>query len=429
VCPARRRRLVFLLLFGGLLALQVWRLAFTPHGLATTWTRSGGTALIPATGHGVTQEFLMGADGLAGVRVQPVGVGVDDGDLTGTVVFTLADVTTGVPVPVARRAVPAAEVVAAGAFHFRIPEVRASRNRRFALGVQHVGAADDRPLRLRARRDDAHPHGRFVVDGQERWGALVFDTVSRRATLPFWTHEVLRPWPSWVRSWWTVAAALLLFNAALAWASAVAVGFGAPPAGPAVELPGPADEPPDGRPRRIALLATCGLVLAGTVIVLLPQPEHQALRLIDHLGDAEIRSSWPTLRQGVAVQAVALFGPVHRALVALPTSALTWTVDVPPGAHLRGGVAMRPDVWTAPSDGANLEIFVEDQAQRTLVARFTLAPYLFEDHRRLFPIDIPLEPWAGRRVTLTLATDPERWGNAVNDVPLWVEPRMEWPRK
>jgi hypothetical protein len=429
VCAARRRRLVFLLLFGGLLALQVWRLAFTPHGVTTTWTRAGDALLVAATGQGVTQEFLMGADGLAGVRMQPVGAGVNDGGLTGTVVLTLADITTGVPVPVARRAVPVAEVVADQAFQFRIPEVRDSRNRRFALRVQHVGAADDRPLRLRARRDDAHPHGRFVVDSQERWGALVFDTVSRRATLPFWKHEVLRPWPSWVRSWWTIAAALLLFNAALAWASAVAVGFGVPPAGPTVEQPEPAAEPASGRPRRVALLATCGLVLAGTVIVLLPQPEHQELRLIDHLGDADIRSSWPTLREGVAVQAVALFGPVHRALVALPTSALSWTVDVPPGAHLRGGVAMRPDVWTAPSDGANLEVFVEDQAQRTMVARFTLVPYLFEEHRRLFPLDVPLEPWAGRRVTLTLATDPERWGNAVNDVPLWVEPRLEWPRE
>jgi hypothetical protein len=41
---------------------------------------------------------------------------------------------------------------------------------------------------------------------------------------------------------------------------------------------------------------------------------------------------------------------------------------------------------------------------------------------------VSLDPWAGRTVTLAFETDPERWGNAVNDVPLWLEPRIEWPR-
>jgi len=183
-----------------------------------------------------------------------------------------------------------------------------------------------------------------------------------------------------------------------------------------------------GAARRAALLAAVAVVLAGNVVALWPTPAGRSITLIDQLADATIESSWPSIRQGIAVQLVTIHAPVFRAMVALPVSRVAWTVDVPRGAFLRGGAAMRADVWRAPSDGANLSVYVEAATGRTLVAQYTLAPYLYEHHRNLFPLEVPLEPWAGQAVTLAFETDPERWGNFVNDVPVWVEPRIEWPR-
>jgi hypothetical protein len=177
------------------------------------------------------------------------------------------------------------------------------------------------------------------------------------------------------------------------------------------------------------MLAVESVVAPGTVLALWPVPTSGTIALADHLGDAAIHTTTPSLLDAVSVDAVAISGRAHRVIVALPTTRLAWTIDVPPAAVLHGGAAMRPDVWLQPSDGANLEISVEEGGERTLVARYTLAPFLFEDHRTLFPVEVPLAPWAGRRVTLAFETDPERWGNAVNDVPVWVEPRIEWPRR
>ena len=135
------------------------------------------------------------------------------------------------------------------------------------------------------------------------------------------------------------------------------------------------------------------------------------------------------MHEGIAIEPVAILGRVYVSVVALPTSRLEWTLDVPKGALLLGDVAMRPDVWLAEGDGANLIVSVApEDGEAVEVARYTLFPYVVGSHRALHQLRVSLEPWAGQTVRLVFETDPERWGNAVNDVPLWVDPRIEWPR-
>jgi hypothetical protein len=273
------------------------------------------------------------------------------------------------------------------------------------------------------------PQAGLFADGVEQWGDLVFETSSRRATLPFWIHEVLRPWPAWVSAWPTVVGALVIFNAVLAWACAHAVGVvGADPtsAGPAVVVD-PSVESRQAVTRR-ATAAVCLIVVLGLVVAARPTGRYRALDLIDALPDARIETTWASLHAGVSAEPVVLFGRVHRAIVALPTAVIGWEVEVPNGAVLRMGAAMRPDMWTLEGDGIQMRVTVHHAGGHSRVADLTLFPFGVPAHRTLVPIEVPLHRWAGQRVTIALESTPERWGNAVNDVPVWVAPRIEWPR-
>ena len=102
-----------------------------------------------------------------------------------------------------------------------VPADQGSRGITYQVDVRHVHMAEGPAIDLAVTRDDALRAGRLFADGREQWGDLVFETSSRRATLPYWMHEVLRPWPAWVRAWPPIALGLLTFNVVLAWACAL----------------------------------------------------------------------------------------------------------------------------------------------------------------------------------------------------------------
>ncbi len=414
------------MLFGACLLWQIWRLLLTPYGLASTWTHGGDLVAESAGGAGLSQDIHMGADGFDGLWVRAAPRPAGEPPTSGPVVVTLSLLSDQAAGPVLwRQVLDAAAIDTGRAVHLAFPAIRASRGERYRLGVRHAPPPDATPLRLLARRDDAHPHARFDVDGRERWGDLMFEASSRRATLPYWKHEVLRPWPAWMQSWWTIGAVLLLFNLLLARACALAVS--APPA--TIAPAGSHSSAAPGAAGRAALLAVGLIASAGVAIALLPVPALREIRLDAHLRDADIQTTWPSMHLAVEAQTVAINGAVLDAIVSLPTTQMAWAIDVPRGALLVGGAAMRPDVWYKDSDGATLTVTVEDeQGTRHRVASYTLVPYVVGEHRMVHPLRVSLDPWSGQTVTVLFETDPERWGNAVNDVPLWVEPRIVWPR-
>lgn len=363
----------------------------------------------------------MGADGLDGVWLRPI---VTDGSPHGELLVDLSAIHDNVPIRVERVVLAAADVVRAGRLNVPFRIVRASRGHSYQVDVRHVRIGDGPAIELHATREDALPAGRLFVDGREQWGDLVFETSSRRATLPYWIHEVLRPWPAWVSSWPAVVIGLLGFNLVLAWACARAVGLGRPE-----------DE---SEPSRIgasdltvtpaAVAAVTMIAVIGTAVAGRPVGRYRSLDLITALPDAHIETTWPALHDGVSTETVVFAGRVHRAVVAMPTSSISWTIDVPRGAVLRLGAAMRADVWEKQSDGIQMIVAVDDDGGRTVAADLTLFPMGVLAHRALMPVEVSLHRWAGQRVTIVLRSTPERWGNAVNDVPVWTEPRIEWPR-
>lgn len=419
-----RARVAFLLLYGALLLWQIDRWFLTPHGIVSTWgSRASSRSVSAGSQSGVSQTFTMGADGLDGVWLRPVaGAGSTQGDL----VVDLSLVEGERRVRLERVVVPAADAIRRSSLHVPFRQVRHSRGHTYQIDVRHVRAAAGPVIDLRVSRDDALPSGRLFADRREQWGDLVFETSSRRATLPYWVHEVLRPWPSWVSAWPAVLLACLAFNGALAWACARAVGLGEP-------AESRSSVATTTRPHRravtpaalaaVSLVTVCGVAVAGR-----PTGRFQALDLIAALPDARLETTWPTLHSGVSPQPVLFGDRAHRGLVAMPTTTIAWTVDVPSGAVLRLGAAMRADMWERESDGIQMSVAIEHAGGQTVAADLTLFPMGVPAHRALMPIEVPLQPWAGQRITIVLKTTPERWGNAVNDVPVWTDPRIEWPR-
>jgi hypothetical protein len=373
----------------------------------------------------VSQTFDMEADGLDGVWLYPA---ITAGAAHGELLVDLLQVHGEMRQRLLRVAVPATDVSNSVALRVPFRPIRASRGVTYQVDVRHVHMADGPAIDLAVTRENVVRTGRLFVDGREQWGDLVFETSSRRATLPYWMHDVLRPWPAWVRAWPTIALVLLIFNAVLAWACALAVGVtGADPEAQAL-----ADAAP-GQTERVTVLPSARLAVwliavIGVVLAARPTGRYRSIDLIDALPDAHVDTTWPSLHAAISPELVVFFGRIHRSIVAMPTSTIRWEVDVPRGAVLRFGAAMRPDMWTRESDGIQMRVRVEHDGTSTQVAELTLVPMLVEMHKRLHQGEVGLNPWAGRRVTLAFESTPERFGNAVNDVPVWTEPRIEWPR-
>lgn len=422
--PSSRAWAAFGLLYGVLLAWQVDRWFFTPHGLVSTWDDRRSTLSVSAgTPGGLSQSFVMGADGLDGLWLRPVS---DTRAVAGELLVDVLAVEGGRKSRVERVAMPAAAVASSRSLHVPLRSQRHSRGRAYEVVLRHVHFDPGPALAFVVTRENQLADGRLFADGVEQWGDLVFETSSGRATLPFWLHEVLRPWPAWVRAWPTVTGVLVVFNLLLAWACAQATGV-VGPRGEALAVesrvrPAPVD------PRRVGRLAVGALVVAGIVVAILPTPSHRTLHLVDALPEAAIETTWSVLHDGVSPGPVVFNGRIHRSIVAMPTTRLSWTVDVPPDAVLKLGAAMRPDMWEKESDGIQMRVAITHAGARTVASDLTFFPLGVPEHRRLFTFDVPLQRWAGQRIVIELETTPERWGNAVNDVPVWADPRIEWPR-
>ena len=421
-----RARTAFLLLYGALLAWQVDRWCVTRHGVVSTWAdRHDGLVVSAGAPGGVSQTFVMGADGFDGVWLRP---SVTGGAPRGALLVDLLQVQGHAQQRVAKVVVPASDATSGASLHVRFRPVKASRGLIYQLNVRHADVGGGPAISLAATREDAVRGGRFVADGVEQWGDLVLETSSSRATLPYWLHEVLRPWPAWVQAAPTVVAVLVAFNLLLAWACARATGLvgDATVRSAPVGLPAPGAR--GGPPLPLATGVVLVIVLAGAAFAARPTGRFRSLDLIAALPDARYETTWPSLHSGISEQALLIDGHILRAIVALPTSTIRWTVDVPRDAVLRFGAAMRPDMWERESDGIEMRVRVEHAAGATTVTEYTLVPMLVPAHKRLYATEVPLQPWVGQRVTIVFETTPERWGNAVNDVPVWTEPRIEWSR-
>jgi hypothetical protein len=181
------------------------------------------------------------------------------------------------------------------------------------------------------------------------------------------------------------------------------------------------------RNRPVLLIAT--LVIAGVLVAWFWRSrqdavEPGALDLIELFPDAEKRTTMASLEDAYRIETVTIDGDRKRSIFAHPFSRITWEVTVPPDGKLRTAVALRPDVWNVPGDGALFRIGVSEGPTYTDLFKARLRPADQPADRRWFPVEVDLAPYAGREVKLIFNTEPGESGNAVGDACVWGTPRI-----
>lgn len=152
--------------------------------------------------------------------------------------------------------------------------------------------------------------------------------------------------------------------------------------------------------------------------------ETGAIDLIELFPDAEKRTTMASLEDAYKIETVTIDGDRRRAIFAHPFSRITWTVTVPPRGLLRTAVALRPDVWNVPGDGALFRVGVSDGPTYSELFKARLRPADQPADRRWFPVELDLSAYQGREVKLIFNTEPGESGNAVGDACVWGTPRI-----
>jgi hypothetical protein len=221
VGPGRGRLLAAVVATAVLLGAEAWLLA---------GKRSGEVAYLPAAAETVaslevygeialSQTFVPGADGLESITLHPRSAGRSP---VGAAELVLE--ADGDAVAQARATVPAAALVAAEAWTWRIPRIEASAGRRFRITVRVPAAARGEGLTFELGPPD-YRWGELRIGGRQQWGDLKFATGASRARTLDTLRQLRRtlPWPFGTDT--VLVLALLVLNAALV---AVGVQLGAP---------------------------------------------------------------------------------------------------------------------------------------------------------------------------------------------------------
>ncbi len=113
-----------------------------------------------------------------------------------------------------------------------------------------------------------------------------------------------------------------------------------------------------------------------------------------------------------------------------PTSAITYTLDIPTNAHLETAITLNPLVWEhseggEESDGATFVVMVQEAGGRKyeLMRRF-IDPRHNETDRQWYAVSLDLGAYATQRVHLVLMVLPGPSGHAMFDWAGWRQPMV-----
>jgi arylsulfatase A-like enzyme len=171
---------------------------------------------------------------------------------------------------------------------------------------------------------------------------------------------------------------------------------------------------------RIAPSRESWAVFGDTLWVALEQPPdelEQPLRLVHSATSSQQRR----LAYGMAglppsefVHTVATLGQQTRACLLLPApGGVAWELDLPPGATLQMGLAIRPRIDLSLPESDGLEVAVLVQGER-IWSRHVDTSESFDD------VEVDLSRFGGQRVTMELVSEPG--GTTVGDLALLSAP-------
>jgi hypothetical protein len=125
--------------------------------------------------------------------------------------------------------------------------------------------------------------------------------------------------------------------------------------------------------------------------------------------------------------------PFRRVLALRPTAGgrtvLRMPVDVPEeGGLLLSGVGVHPKAWFRhPASPVRFSIEVESDGAREAVYSRVLNPHLVLDDRGWFELEVPLDRWSGREITLRFSTATDNAQGETRWMGGWSEPRVVVP--
>ena len=117
-------------------------------------------------------------------------------------------------------------------------------------------------------------------------------------------------------------------------------------------------------------------------------------------------------------------GDERLCLFAHPRSRVSWTLDVPPNARLRAAIALDPLCLPWGGKGAWFSVLVD--GKQCFSQYLDPKENALDNHWREMAIDLSF--WAGRRLSLTLVTEPHNSGDLTGAWALWAKPRVEAAR-
>jgi|GEM_PF-1284930 len=198
----------------------------------------------------------------------------------------------------------------------------------------------------------------------------------------------------------------------------------------------------------IRALGAAGLLRLGLALVVLPLAAVELTWLYDlvsadRLARMQIAydfiDQWETARQDhpqsegetIALRDWTIENETRRVLYQHPAfsgaSHLTYSVHLEQGAKLAFAVAMAPESWTQPGDGATFAIYLQTNQDTEQLFSTYIDPKHNEQDRRWHSQVVDLNAYAGQTVTLIFETGIGPGGDFQYDWAGWGEPQLLIP--
>jgi hypothetical protein len=153
-----------------------------------------------------------------------------------------------------------------------------------------------------------------------------------------------------------------------------------------------------------------------------PPSTSQAINLVDRLGQARVEST-----AGVAEERWSIGGVERQVLYQHPPARLSYELKLRRPVTLTTAIAVNPLAWDKAGDGVQFEAYVAPDGadSETLVFSRYIDPKHNAEERGWLPVEIGLDHYTGKNVTLDLVTRPGPMNDISFDWAGWAEPRLD----
>jgi hypothetical protein len=173
-----------------------------------------------------------------------------------------------------------------------------------------------------------------------------------------------------------------------------------------------------------AVVIGLALVLVAAWYVSRGRSSVTVIDLVQNFPRAEKRANRTPVDSAFGFETVTIDGETKKCIVARPFSRIIYTLTVPMDGWLETSYALKPDVWSQATDGAQFRIGIAEGRTYDELLRQVVKPD--RGDRRWFPVRLDLSSYQGRTVKVIFNTDAGPPGdvNTEHDEAVWCDPRI-----